>query len=47
MKTNGKPGKKTYDKPELVIYGDLLQVTQIFGNMGAADGGTGSTRKTA
>lgn len=32
-------GKKPYVKPEVVVYGDLEQITQTVGNDGADDGG--------
>jgi len=43
-----KSGKKIYSKPELVIYGDVRDITRTIGNKSAVDdGGMGSTDKTA
>ena len=40
--------KKTYTAPELVVYGDVRELTLTVGNARvAADGGRGSTDKTA
>jgi hypothetical protein len=39
--------KKVYETPELVTYGDVRTLTSAAGNMGAGDGGGGSTAKTA
>jgi len=32
--------KKVYRSPALVVYGDLLQITQAVGNSGTGDGGS-------
>lgn len=34
---------KTYCSPQLIEYGNLQQLTQSVGKMGAADGGSGSS----
>lgn len=39
--------KKTYSSPKLVVFGDVREITQNVGNMGAADGGAGATSKTS
>lgn len=31
--------KKPYQAPKLVVYGNLIEITQAAGNMGALDGG--------
>lgn len=33
------PKKKPYQAPKLLIYGDLIQMTQAVGNKGQPDGG--------
>lgn len=38
--------RKAYQRPELVVYGDLSDLTQAVDMMGAADGGMGMTNKT-
>ena len=38
--------KKSYQQPELQVYGDLRDITQTLGNMGAKDGGSGKTHGT-
>jgi len=30
--------KRTYDKPELIVYGDIREITQSVGAMGPSDG---------
>jgi len=48
MKPVSDNHKKTYDRPMLLEYGSLGEITQAIGNMGAnADGGSMSTQKTA
>jgi hypothetical protein len=32
--------KKPFSEPHLVVYGDIQEVTQAIGKVGAADGGT-------
>jgi len=40
--------KKTYTAPELVVYGDVRELTLTVGNRSTVgDGGRGSTDKTA
>lgn len=39
--------KKSYGKPELVVYGHLLQITQAVGSMTVTDGATRGQSKTA
>ena len=40
--------KKTYTTPELVVYGDVRELTLTVGNRSTVDdGGRGSTDKTA
>jgi hypothetical protein len=38
--------KKPYSTPELVVYGNLQQITNAVGNMGAKDGGFGKISRT-
>ncbi|MBS1790774.1 MAG: hypothetical protein JST85_23865 [Acidobacteria bacterium] len=38
--------KKVYQCPELVLYGNLSEITQAIDMMGMADGGMGMTNKT-
>ena len=38
--------KKPYRRPELIVYGNIRNITQVIGNMGADDGGTGSMKRT-
>lgn len=42
-----KADKKSYQPPKMFIYGDIRELTQNVGNMGAGDGGGGATSKTA
>lgn len=40
--------KRSYEKPELVVYGDIRQITLAAGGTTVADGGMGmGTDKTA
>jgi len=39
--------KRVYRSPALVVYGDLLQITQTFGKSGLSDGGSGVNKKTS
>lgn len=40
--------KKIYESPKLTRYGDLVEVTRSFGNMGHTDSaGVGQNHKTA
>jgi hypothetical protein len=41
-----KPMDRPYSRPQLVIYGDIQEITQSAGNMGNMDGGSGSMAKT-
>ena len=34
-----KPGKKTYHQPELLVYGDLREITRTVGVNGVFDNG--------
>ncbi len=43
---NAKHSKKTYQKPQLQVYGDLREITQTFAMAGKMDGGAGQTDKT-
>jgi len=44
---NPRPVKKKYAKPQLLTYGDIREITQNVGNMGAGgDGGMGMNNKT-
>jgi hypothetical protein len=45
MRPEKQEVKKPYGKPELLVYGDLLQITQGVGGSGVRDS-TGSNRKT-
>lgn len=38
--------KKIYHSPELIIYGDIRQITQMVGNAGNLDGGSGHTNRS-
>jgi hypothetical protein len=38
--------RKPYMKPQLEIYGDLRQITQMVGKNGNDDSGTGQTHNT-
>jgi hypothetical protein len=45
---NSNPAKRPYRKPELVVYGDIREVTRTAGTTAmAGDGGGGSMTKTA
>lgn len=48
MKSEGKePAKKPYSGPQLIVYGDIREITQSKGSTGAGDGGrAGAPRKT-
>jgi hypothetical protein len=37
--SNKQKPKKPYQKPTLIIYGTVRDITQSIGNMGAMDGG--------
>ena len=39
-------GRKPYTKPHVQIYGDLREITQMVGNTGNNDSGTGNTKRT-
>jgi hypothetical protein len=39
--------KRKYAKPQIQIFGDLREITQIVGKAGDGDGGTGTGQKTA
>ncbi len=41
-----KQSKKTYQKPQLQVYGDLREITQTFAMAGKMDGGAGQMDKT-
>ena len=38
--------RKAYSAPRLERYGDLRAITNMIGNMGADDGGTGGAMRT-
>ena len=43
-----KTSKKHYESPNLVIYGDIREITQtVASNTTVSDGGTGQMNKTA
>jgi hypothetical protein len=39
MKTSDTPTKESYERPELVVYGDIHELTQNVGATGGPDGG--------
>lgn len=39
-------GKKAYQRPELVLYGNISEITQAVDMMGMMDGGGGMMNKT-
>jgi hypothetical protein len=41
-----KTSKKHYESPNLVIYGDIREITQNVGNKGNSDGGISPKEKT-
>ena len=41
-----QPGKKTYRRPQLIIYGDLRELTRASGMAGAPDGALMGNTKT-
>jgi hypothetical protein len=47
--TPGSPrdAKKPYSKPELQVYGRLMDVTQAVGKTGLSDSGMGNTMNTS
>ena len=42
-KINQTTKKKRYDRPKLIIYGNINQLTKAVGNKGNRDGGSGKT----
>lgn len=44
---NTRVNQSVYSAPKLISYGDVREITQAVGNMGAADGGGGATAKTS
>jgi hypothetical protein len=38
--------KASYEKPKLLVFGDVKELTQAAGKTGAADGGKGSKTQT-
>ncbi|MGH9801063.1 MAG: hypothetical protein ACRD82_11915 [Blastocatellia bacterium] len=44
--TEDKLDKKAYKKPELVLYGNITEITHTVDNSGMDDGGMGMTDKT-
>ena len=40
--TDDKIAKKPYHKPELVVYGNIRELTRNVGTKGPKDGGTGT-----
>jgi len=47
IKTNVGTPKKAYQKPELSSFGTINEITNMVGNMGAKDGGSGSTSRVS
>lgn len=43
---NTRANQGVYSAPRLVAYGDVRDITQAVGNMGNADGGSGSAAKS-
>ncbi len=43
---HAKPCKKSYQKPELQVYGDLREITQTFATKGKMDHGPGRRDQT-
>ena len=41
-----KNGKKPYESPQLVVYGDIRDLTKSAGNTGVPDGGHGVHSRT-
>jgi hypothetical protein len=39
--------KKPFKTPELVVYGDIREITQTVGKLGMSDGGKGAMSKTS
>ena len=39
---NERQATKPYHKPEVIVYGNILEITKNVGSQGAADGGGGS-----
>ena len=39
--------KKPYERPELVVYGDIRELTQAIGTTAMSDGGHGAHTRTA
>lgn len=40
------PGKKPYHQPQLIVYGNIGQITQAVDMVGKADGGGAHNNKT-
>ena len=46
--SDGMPQKSAYETPRLLVFGDLVELTQNVGSMAAvADGGVAPTHKTS
>ncbi len=43
----GDEAKKPYEKPALIRWGTLREITQAVGNRGASDGGNKSQKRTS
>ena len=39
-----RPKKKPFQTPELIVYGDIREITLAVGKFGAADGGKGQNK---
>jgi len=38
--------RKTYNSPQVQVYGQLRHMTTVIGNSGNSDGGTGNNKRT-
>lgn len=45
--TTTREARRPYNPPELVIHGNVAEVTKAVGRQGTKDGGQGKTQKTA
>ena len=44
--TKEQADKKSYERPRLVVYGDIREITKSIGMTGAADGAAHGSNKT-
>jgi hypothetical protein len=44
--TKEQADKKSYERPRLVVYGDIREITKSIGMSGGADGATHGSTKT-